>query len=232
VQVLDEERELRELLEERGYLRCRNVPVSILDLKWRSFDDYLASLPRKHRVEFQRQIKRSREAGNDTETVGSCAGIENRLLELLDANARKYGGRPFAAGKDFFGSLTGNLGPAARIFALRNAGRLTAACVVIVEPPAGVALAVGVEEAGAGEYAYFQVTYYSTIADAIACGLERLYFGREMYQVKLRRGCRLTNAWIYMNPAGVRRVVAASWFAIASRWNRRKLPVEARRVLR
>ncbi len=228
VQVLDEESEVRRLLGARSYLRCRNVPISVLDLKWRSFDEYLGSLPRKHATEFQRQINRSRDAGNVVERLASADGVAPRLAELLDGNARKYSGRPFAAGEKFFPELIRNSGTGAAVFTIRRANGVAAACVVLAASAAGAAVAVGVDSEADSDYAYFQAAYNAPIAYAIERGIERLYFGRELYEVKLRRGCRLTNAWIYSNQSGARRGAAALWYALASRWNRWKLPDEVR----
>jgi len=230
--VLEEQRELKRLLEERGYLRCRNVPVNILDLKWESLKEYMGALPRKRRTEFQRQINRNRDAGCAIEVTEHTADAEARLLQLLDWNAQKHTGHPFPGGDRFFRELARNLGTEARVFTARKDGLITAVHVVLLRNGSAFAVAVGVDpEATRNDYTYFLISYHFPIALAFACGLNRFYFGRAMYEVKMRRGCRLTDTWTYASESGPRRIMSAAWFAMASVWNRYKLPAEARRAL-
>jgi hypothetical protein len=92
---------------------------------------------------------------------------------------------------------------------------------------------VGVDYDVAGDdYTYFQLVYNSMIARAIDAGMRGIYYGRGMYSVKLRRGCRLTDTWIYSRESGPRRLASAPWFRVASMWNRYKLPSAARQLLK
>jgi predicted N-acyltransferase len=229
--VLDDECELKNLLATRGYLGSLNVPVGVLDLRWRSFEDYMADLPRKSRAEFRRQINRNNDAGTTIEIADDASDAGGRLLELLDDNARKHGGRPFACGPGFFAELTRNLGRQARIFTARKSGAVTGVLVVLVHKETVIPVAVGVDASAAGDYTYFRLCYYAPIADAVESGMRRMYYGRGMYELKLRRGCRLVDTWIYTRESGPRRIGAAAWFALASFWNRYKLSTEARRSL-
>ena len=221
--VLDDEPEMKALLRERRYLQCRNVPVAVLDLQWESFEDYLAHLPWKKRGEFRRQIRRNRQAGTTVHLMESSAGLENRLQELIDANSLKHNSIPFALGNGFFGELQRNLGRHVRIFTARKSGDLTAVCVLLERNDAAFAIAVGVDAAAAGDdCTYFQIGYYSLIADAMGSGMRRMFYGRGMYDIKVRRGCRLVDSWIYSRATGRGRILSAAWFAVVSFWNRRK----------
>lgn len=232
VHLLVAEQPLLSLLSERGYLRCRNVPVGVLDLKWRSFEDYLAHLPRKRRTEFRRQISRNREAANVIDLANSTCGVEERLQELIDENSRKHNGAPFALGRGFFCELKRNLGEQARIFTARKSGVVTAVCIMLVQNETAFPVAVGVDpQAADDDYSYFQVGYYAPIAQAIGSGIRRMYYGRGMYEIKVRRGCWLTGTWIYSRQSGKGRMASAAWFALASFWNSHKLPREVRPAL-
>ena len=70
---------------------------------------------------------------------------------------------------------------------------------------------------------YFVILYHSPISMALERGLSRFYFGRGMYQIKRRRGCRLMDSWTYAKVSDVRWIVSAAWFALATQWNRYKL---------
>lgn len=230
-EVLDEERELQTLLRDRRYLRSRNVPVAALDLRWASFDDYLESLPSKSRREFRRQITRNRNAGVVVEPVESVAGLEDRLSALVDLNARKHNAFSFGLGPGFFAELRRAFGSNVRIFVARKSARVVGVCVMLVQDRVAFPIVVGVEPASGSDYTYFHIAYNVPVAEAIASGVQRMYYGRGMYDLKVRRGCVLIDAWIYARGSRSSRIAIASWFALASMWNRSKLSPRARRAL-
>jgi len=227
--VLDEETQLKSLLAARGYLRCLNVPVAVLDLRWPSFDAYLAHVPRKTRFEFRRQINRHRDSGAVTCSATPAAAGHDHLLGLLDGNSLQHNAHPFPFGPAFFAELERNFGAGARIFTTRKAGVITAVSFMLIDRGIAFVPAIGVDRRlAARDYTYFQITYNAPIAAAIDAGLVRVYYGRGMYQLKLRRGCRLTGNSVYIRVKGPGRIPARCWFFIASLWNRYKLPGRAR----
>lgn len=231
--VSDEERGLKALLGQRRYLKSRNVPVAVLDLQWASFDEYLQSLSSRNRREFKRQINRNRSAGVLVELLDWPGELEGRFLELIDLNARKHNAFSFGLGPGFMSELKRAFGANVRIFRAQKAGVVTGVCVMLVRDDAAFPIVVGVDRAvSSDDYTYFQIVYNAPIADAIDSGLRRMYYGRGMYDLKARRGCALVNTWIYSRQSGPARMAVASWFAMASLWNRRKLSSRARRSLR
>ena len=231
--VSDDERGLRHLLGERRYLRSRNVPVAVLDLRWASFEEYLQSIPSRSRREFRRQINRSRNAGVVVEILDSPGELEDRLLELIDLNSRKHNAFSFGLGPGFLSELTRAFGADARIFTARKSGVVTGVCVMLMRGDAAFPIVVGVDRpVSSDDYTYFQIVYNAPIADGIESRLRRMYYGRGMYDLKARRGCALVDTWIYSRGSAPTRIAIASWFALASVWNRRKLSSRARRALR
>lgn len=83
-QVLDEEVELRGLPAKRGRLTSRNVPVARLDVRWRSMEEYFAQMPRRRRRTIRRESRRNADAGVSIGMRASCAGLQDRVLELLE----------------------------------------------------------------------------------------------------------------------------------------------------
>lgn len=232
VHVMDHERGLQRFLRERRYLQCSNVPVAVLDVRWESFDAYLEHLSKRTRTEFRRQIKHNRAAGTVIDIRAPTRGHDRRALELIDANNRKHSGLQFALNEGCFASFDEHMDGRARLFAATKAEALTAACLVLRQGTCAYAVAVGVDQERAGDdYTYFHLAYNSTIADAIGSGVTRLYYGRGLYEVKLRRGCSLENTWVYSRASGAGRIATAAWFTLASSWNRLKLPPRARRRL-
>jgi predicted N-acyltransferase len=223
--ILEGEADLQSSLAARDYLRCGNVPVAVLDIEWSSFDDYLAHLPRKTRKEFRRQINRHSESGAVTTGAEVSQSDERRLLALLDGNALRHSSLPFAFGPGFFEELQRALGPQARIYVTRRDGAINAVVLVLHEGRNAYVVAAGVDQAATrDDYTYFQITYNSPIGDCIAGGCSHVFFGRGMYEIKVRRGCRLIPNWTYAQASGKRRTWLACWFRIASAWNRHQVP--------
>jgi predicted N-acyltransferase len=232
VHLMDRESELAGQLRQRGYLRCANVPVAVLDVRWATFDAYLDDLPQRTRSEFRRQMKHNRAAGTVIDVAETMQNNDRRALELFDANQWKHSRLRFAFDERSFASFDTHMRGRAKLLTATKAAALTGACLVLNQGTCGYAVAVGIDQARAGDdYTYFHLTYNSTIADAIASGLRRVYYGRGLYEVKLRRGCTLENTWLYSHASGAGRVATAAWFGLASFWNRLKLPPRARRLL-
>jgi predicted N-acyltransferase len=230
--VSDEERGLKALLGERRYLKSRNVPVAVLDLRWASFEEYLQALPSRSRREFRRQINRNRSAGVVVERLEAPGELENRFLELIDLNARKHNAFSFGLGPGFLSALKRAFGSNVRIFTARKSGGVSGVCVMLVREDAAFPIVVGVDGSqSSDDYTYFQIVYNAPIADAIESRLRRMYYGRGMYDLKVRRGCALVDTWIYSRGSAPTRMAIASWFALASVWNRRKLSSRARRAV-
>ena len=148
LQVLDEETDLRALLSARRYLASENVPVAVLDVPWKSLDEYFESLPRRYRKKFRRESRRNIEAGCTTEILGSCAELHQRLMELLDDNARRHGSDGAAFRPELFAELEKNMGDAAVLLAARKQGAVSGVCVALRQDAALIAYAVGVDQAG------------------------------------------------------------------------------------
>ena len=230
--VMDHERELEQLLRARQYLRCSNVPVSVLDIRWPTFDAYLDHLSKRTRSEFRRQIRHNRAAGTVVDVPAATRGHDAQVLDLFDANMRKHSGLHFALNECCFAGLDAHMGGRAKLFSATKGEALTGACLVLTQGTSSYAVAVGVDQERAGDdYTYFHLAYNSIIADAIGAGVTRLYYGRGLYEVKLRRGCRLENTCVYSRASGAGRTATAAWFKLASSWNRLKLPRRARRRL-
>ena len=90
--VLDEDRPICTLLEQRGYHRTAHDPVARLDIAWDSFEGYLASLTRNARSAARGELRRNREAGVAIGEIDDLAACADRLHQLLDDHNRRLNG--------------------------------------------------------------------------------------------------------------------------------------------
>jgi predicted N-acyltransferase len=222
--VLGQETELRALLGERGYFVTRNMPIAVLDVPWVSMEEYLRHLPRKRRLEYQRQQRRNHEAGTRFEILDKNEEWDHRFLTLLDRNVRTHGATGLSFDDAFIGELRKNLGDRALRIVARKGGAISGAYLVLRQGEAALAYAVGVDpDLGRNDFTYFQLAYHVLIDYAIRYGIKRIYYGRGMYDLKVRRGCFLVESSVYTRVKGSRRPLYAAWYGISSRWNRYKL---------
>ena len=213
---------LTELLKGRGYLESAEAPVAVLDVHWNSYDDYLTSLPARRRKSFRHQSNRFRRTGGETERVTDPGPLEADMESLADSNSRKHNHRAFPFRPGYLSALAGNLRAAARIFRSSGGDQTTGMCLSIATGREYFAATVGVAE-GRNDFTYFELCFPALIKDAIALGAERIWYGRALYKVKVRRGCRLAQPSGYYKPRPLFRPAARAWLALLSRWNRRHL---------
>jgi predicted N-acyltransferase len=83
---------------------------------------------------------------------------------------------------------------------------------------------VGVDHALAGPDAtYFMLTYYRPIQYAIDKRLKRIYFGNAQYALKQRRGCKISNSYIfYKSPRPAVNNLVGLWFLVHRIWFEKK----------
>ena len=231
--VLDQQTALVQLLQQRGYLRFSHIPLNYLDVQWSSFDEYLNHLntiTHGAKKDVRRHISKNLKGSTRIEIADRPGLIGARLHELLEGNSLRYNGRPFSFRAEFFGELKRNLGDDARIYTASKGGAITAVNVMLRRNGVAQMPMVGVDHEAAGrDFTYFNVALYRPIRDAISERVERIYYGRALYDLKARKGCRIANLSIYHKATGPSRFVLRPWCSVLSAWNRYRLPKRVRR---
>jgi len=230
IDVPEEDLDLAAFLHRRGYGRSRHVPMTFLDIRWSSFDEYVKHLNQHTRNNLRSQVKRNRKDGTIVSTLEDVGEHAERLHELMTMNYRKHLNLPFCFSKDFFSELKRNLGRNALLHISLKAGYITGVAVECRYNKTSHGLLLGIDHEKCGnDMTYFNLGYYSPIAEAISAGMTRFYFGPGHYPMKMRLGCRTTDLFIWHKS---HRLIAHQmvrlWFAILSNWNRYKLPRQVR----
>ena len=233
VNVLATQPALIRSLEKRGYFLLRGVPLNILEVVWDSFEGYLHHLDtvsRGARKDIRRQINRNRKRGTEITKLEDPRPHARRLHELLDLNSRRHNKTPFPFQPDFFGALRENLGEDAVIHVARKAGSITAVGVMLRRGTTAALPMVGVDHDLAGnDFTYFNIAHFRPIEEAIAGRIRRMIFGRALYELKARRGCKVVDTFTAYRPSGrLTRALVRFWFPCLSAWNRAKLPARVR----
>jgi len=230
IDVPEEDLDLAAVLHRRGYGRSRHVPMTFLDLCWSSFDEYTKHLNLHTRNNLRSQIKRNRKGGTIVSTLEDVGEHAERLHELMTMNYRKHLNLPFCFSKDFFSELKRNLEGNALLHISRKAGDITGVAVECRYNRVSHGLLLGIDHEKCGnDMTYFNLGYYSPIAEAISAGITRFYFGPGHYLMKMRLGCRTTDLFIWHKSHRlISHQIVKLWFTILSNWNRYKLPRQVR----
>ncbi len=230
VDVPQEDQDLAAVLLRRGYCRSRNVPMTYLDLRWSSFDEYSRHLSQNARNNIRKQINRNRKSGTIVSTLEETGECAERLHELMSMNYRKHLNLPFCFSKNFFSELKRNLGQNAPLRISRKAGDITGVVVECRYKRTSHGLLLGIDhEKCENDMTYFNLGYYSSIDEAITAGITRLYFGPGHYLMKMRLGCRTMNLFNWhKSHRFITHQIVRLWFEVLSNWNTYKLPREAR----
>jgi len=202
-EVADNERALGKTLAARGYLETLSAPQATMDIRWSDFAGY-----RQHLKEVRgssglarKEMNRFRKRGLTVSRIRGAEELDPRLHELLTDNFRAHNRLPYPYGVSFLPTVLRNLGERALILVANKGGVPVGVNLSLCDDRVGHMMSTGVDhQRTRGDHVYFNLAYYQPIAEATARGLERLCFGRMMYEVKRRRGCRFERSRLFLKP--------------------------------
>ena len=231
-----EEAELDGLLQNSGYQKVLDMPLCYLDIHWNSFNDYrahLKSVSKNSWKSINREINKNKREGVLIQQLENVDSYEDRLHELVNMNIDEYNRLPFMFSKAFYKRLKENLGNDATIYVAVKEGCITGVSICISKDDIMSVPIEGVDHGMSGnDFTYFNINYYRPIMDAISSGKTRMNFGRGMYEVKRRRGCKVKNIYFYYKPCNVReKLMAKLLFPLRGMWMKKILPVNIRESL-
>jgi len=220
---------LRNELCGRGYNMTKVHPKNRLDIKWGSFGEYMAdrgTIVRKNYETFRHEIKRNRVAGVSFRELEQVEQ-EERLYQLVSDHHYRLNQQPFPYASNFFSALKRNLGRDAIILVAEKAGQIVGVVTLFHRGAAGWTTFIGLDyEATRNDFTYFVLAYCKAIEYGIDAGIKRIDYGSMLYRVKKRRGCTVTQSYIYHKACSdMAHVLLRPWFLLHRLWyERRKIP--------
>ncbi len=235
--IMDNESELIQLLNKRGYNKTSSSPLNYLDIEWSSFSEYvnhLKGISRHIKKNVKTQINKNRKEGVVIERLEKPANYEDRLYELINNNYYKHSLTKFPFKREFFRKLKENLGEDAVIYISVKKNKLTGVQVLFKRNKVGYLPLIGIDHEMAGnDYTYFNMSFYRPIMDAISDETKRLYSGLGMYEMKARRGYRTSDLYIYYKSFNkIKNIGIKPWFIFLSMWYKNKMPKRLKRSRR
>lgn len=192
--------QIRGMMAARGYEEVLVNADCVLEIRWGTMAEYLASLSPKARRNARREMKLFGEQGYRTEWLGADE-VTPAMAELhLDLQRRHK--RPASAGglMAALRRLDQQFGDSARVIAVFDGVQPVGFMAVVTHAGHLHCRQAGFRDAHAGDkgFVYFNTVFYAAIDYAISQGLAAIEYGTEAYRGKHARGCRARPLFGYL----------------------------------
>ncbi|HET9553017.1 MAG TPA: GNAT family N-acetyltransferase [Anaeromyxobacteraceae bacterium] len=185
-------------LAAHGWFEAPSLPGCALELRWPTFDAYLASLRAGYRRQLRADLAARARGGlrlRRAEGLGGRAGEVFALYEqVMDRAPYQLERLPLA----FFTRLEAAAGPRCRTLLLERGDDLLAAAILLRAPRSLVFLLAGMDYARARAHRAYQNLVAEVVAEAIRDGAARVELGQTSYLLKGRLGGVTSERLLYL----------------------------------
>ena len=177
-----------------SYRELETEPNMVLDIspKWKSYDDYLASLTSKYRKQAKQIEKEVTEAGCNVEEIKSDEVARNaeQLHQLYLQTHRNARLRLVTLPVTFLPTLAERLGDDMRFTVLRQGEALLGFVTTVKDGETAVGYYIGFDRKANAEIPIYFRLLQAVVGHAIELGCKRLSLGRTALEPKARLGAR------------------------------------------
>lgn len=195
--------EVANFLMKKGFTLMKEEPTARLDVKWKSFTEYLRSLKRKSKKNIRHTLNQGERRGITLEHSHDFSDADN-LFRLYAAHLERH---QYEHAIPFTGELFKNfekyVPEHAYIVRCSRENDLLGYWIYFFDGNSATMAMSGMDYAYAREYdAYFNICY-DAVREMIEKGCSHIRFGASTYRVKRRIGCdliKITTAVKFINP--------------------------------
>jgi predicted N-acyltransferase len=196
-------------LKARKFSSGPEVPTTYLDTHWTTFAQYRAALRKVHpstESALRQQNNRAQRLGVTLERIVDPEMVTDEMYALIDRHFFRLNHLPAPVNSSFLRNALRMLGDEADLVVARDAEHLLGVNFVLRSGGIARSMMVGVDPDFGRESSVYFVLMNKRIERTIECRDRRLYFGKLVYDVKLRRGCSLAHSTIWLRgQSGFRR---------------------------
>lgn len=188
-------------LSRARFVATPDVPTTYIDIRWNAFADFRRDLKKIHPATekaIRNQTSRAKRDGIVVERVTDPAMLSAGLHEVLDAHYRRLNGISLPVGDSFLSEGFRRLGDHADLTVARDGSGVLGVHFALRRGGVSHALLVGTSTERARTTDTYFLLLNHVMDRAIESGDRRLYFGRLLYDVKLRRGCSIEHSVIWI----------------------------------
>lgn len=219
-----------ECLRTLGYTLLPNLPEARLEIRWRSFDEYLASLRSKYRYKLLTQMKKFQTAGGTMEELDDFSEYTADLARLWrNAYDRAKEYKRELLHEDFFANIGRFLGGRVSVVLAKLGGRPVGFLLLLLDDDTLITLFSGLDYSRHRESGVYLNLFYEAIKIALSRRKREVDFGITTTEPKAELGARVVPLYMFMkhlNPAA-NWIVPRAFEAMTPR-----LSVQAKRVFK
>ncbi len=171
------------------------------------------------------ELNRNRKSGVVIKQLPKIDNYQERLIELLKMNHFKYNPTTFPLKPNYFQQIKENFGDNSIVYAAVKEGIITGVQVVLRKGENALLSNIGVDyEYSKNDCTFFNLSYYEPIKNAAESNIKKIYYGRGLYETKIKRGCITEDMLIFYKPRNkIMNPIVKLWFAFHKRWMMKKL---------
>jgi predicted N-acyltransferase len=206
---------------DKGWERLLTSAEAVMDIRWATFEEYVASLPKSRRSIVRRDTARFARSGCSI-WLGKLSDWQERLAPLQLNVQRRHGHeQTLAFLRDYFAWCAAEVDDQSVAFLCKRGERLVGFSLAYRWADTLFMRSVGLEYELVGPQGeYFTLTFYAPIRYAVEQGLSRIHFGMESFVPKCLRGARLMPLWSALRAS---EPLGREWRRALSEWNQHKL---------
>ncbi|HYP53214.1 MAG TPA: GNAT family N-acetyltransferase [Pyrinomonadaceae bacterium] len=192
--ITDEHAEAASVLSKFSYRPLETDPDMVLEIspRWRSYEDYLASLNSRYRKTARQFDKEVSAAGCTLEELGAdeVARRGDELYELYMQTHRNARLRLVTLRPEFLPALAARLGEGMRCTVVRRDDKLLGFVTTVRDNDTAVGYYIGFDRPSNAEFPIYFRLLQAVVDDAIKLGVRRLSLGRTALEPKARLGAK------------------------------------------
>lgn len=180
-------------LKNLSYRYVETEPNMVLALgdKWKSYDDYLASLASKYRSSVRNAVfKRIDEAGCTVELLSEVAAHGPRIHALYQSVQANADFRPYLLRAEYFPALQRMAGSRLRCSVIKRGDALLGFLMTLADGDTAIVYHIGFDREAAADLPVYLRLLHEGIADALALGCKQVSFGRTALDPKAALGAK------------------------------------------
>ena len=197
------DRDVSIFFEKKGFSLLKQIPAAYLYIQWKTFKEYLKSLPRKTKKNIRHTLNQGKREGLILEHSQDFSGLDH-LFNLYMENLERHNYEPLVPfTQDLYRNIEKYVHEYAYIVRCSLKEDLLGYWIYFFDGTFATMTFSGMNVTLASKYdAYFNICY-DAIREMIDRGCKKVLFGASTYRVKRRIGCTIEvtmSSIKFMNP--------------------------------
>ena len=178
-------------LEEEGFIPVLGFPTTKMELRWKTFEDYLTSLKYKTRHNIRKRMLKLNSPEITCELIQDFGKYSDRLEYLWNQVNQRSEYEHDILTASYFQKINQCLSDKSHIIAIRREGEIIAFFLCLVGDQKYSAIHAGIDYQYISQYEPYFNLYFLVLQEAIKMGKKSIDFGITTYDFKLLIGTEL-----------------------------------------